>query len=167
MLVWALQRARQGDKKNEARIRKVMTLMTSTMVDKTTGAMNQVNLKPDWSEPAREFPMFAQEAGLVGYARAWTMFGDPAYRQAADRIYGGLHLLYESWSKQQLATIYQFAPQYIDGTLVEAVDAHYHEAGFNPVSAAASAIQGARLSLRARLSGIARRLRQRVKPLVR
>jgi hypothetical protein len=50
----------------------------------------QGNLKPDWSEPAHEFPMFAQEAGLSAYARAWTMFGDPTYRQAADRIYGFL-----------------------------------------------------------------------------
>ena len=46
MLIWALQRARQGDATNEARIRKVLTLMASTMVDKATGAMNQVNLKP-------------------------------------------------------------------------------------------------------------------------
>src|SRR5882724_5641158 len=90
MLVWALQRARQGDTVNAVRIKKVLTLMADTMVDKTTGAMNQVNLKPDWSEPAREFPMFAQEAGLAAYARAWTMFGDAAYRQAADRIYGFL-----------------------------------------------------------------------------
>src|SRR5882757_5881096 len=89
-LTWALQRARQGDAKNAARIKRVLTLMADTMVDKATGAMNQVNLKPDWSEPAREFPMFAQEAGLAAYARAWTMFGDPAYRQAADRIYGFL-----------------------------------------------------------------------------
>src|SRR5882672_6312877 len=90
MLVWALQRARQGDAKNEARTRKVLTLMASTMIDKATGAMNQVNLKPDWSEPAREFPMFAQEAGLVAYSRAWTMYGDATHRQAADRIYGFL-----------------------------------------------------------------------------
>jgi hypothetical protein len=90
MLVWALQRARQGDKKNEERIRKVLDLMASTMIERATGAMNQVNLKPDWSEPAREFPMFAQEAGLAAYAQAWTMFGDDAYRQAADRIYGFL-----------------------------------------------------------------------------
>jgi len=88
MLVWALQRARQGDTVNTARIKRVLSLMAATMIDKSTGAMNQVNLKPDWSEPAREFPMFAQEAGLAAYARAWTMFGDPAYRQAADRIYG-------------------------------------------------------------------------------
>lgn len=90
MLTWALQRARQGDTKNEARIKRALTLMASTMVDKATGAMNQVNLKPDWSEPAREFPMFAQEAGLAAFARASTMYSDPAYRQAADRIYGFL-----------------------------------------------------------------------------
>jgi uncharacterized protein len=89
MLIWALQRARQGDAVNTARIKNVLTLMATTMIDKT-GAMNQVNLKSDWSEPAREFPMFAQEAGLAAYARAWTMFGDPAYRQAADRIFGFL-----------------------------------------------------------------------------
>ena len=90
MLTWALQRARQGDKENEARIRKVLTLMAETMIDKKTGGMNQVNLKPDWSEPAREFPMFAQEAALSAYARASIMFKDPAYRHASDRIYGFL-----------------------------------------------------------------------------
>jgi uncharacterized protein YyaL (SSP411 family) len=90
MLVWALQRARQGDAKNEARIKRVLSLMAANMVDEATGAMNQVNLKPDWSEPAREYPMFAQEAGLSAYARAWVMYGDPTYRQAADRIYGFL-----------------------------------------------------------------------------
>jgi uncharacterized protein YyaL (SSP411 family) len=90
MLTWALQRARQGDTTNALRIQKVLTMMAKTMIDKDTGAMNQVNLKPDWSEPAREFPMFAQEAALSAYARAWVMFGDPVYRQAADRIYGFL-----------------------------------------------------------------------------
>ena len=73
-----------------ARIRKVLTLMADTMIDNDVGAISQVNLKPDWSEPAREFPMFAQEAALTAYARAAVMFGDPAYRQAADRIYGFL-----------------------------------------------------------------------------
>ena len=52
--------------------------------------MNQVNLRPDWSEPAREFPMFAQEASLSAFARASVIFGDPAYRKAADRVYGFL-----------------------------------------------------------------------------
>ena len=90
MLTWALQRARQGDRQNEARIKQVLTLMAETMIDKDIGAISQVNLKPDWSEQAREFPMFAQEAALTAYARASVMFGDPAYRQAADRIYGFL-----------------------------------------------------------------------------
>jgi uncharacterized protein YyaL (SSP411 family) len=89
LLTWALQRARQGDQENTARIKKVLTLMADTMID-NSGAISQVNLKPDWSEPAREFPMFAQEAALTAYARAAVMFGDPAYRQAADRIYGFL-----------------------------------------------------------------------------
>ncbi|MEA2837114.1 MAG: uncharacterized protein QOD89_1664 [Bradyrhizobium sp.] len=89
LLIWALQRARQGDAETAARIKKVLTLMADTMID-NSGAISQVNLKPDWSEPAREFPMFSQEAALTAYARASVIFGDPAYRQAADRIYGFL-----------------------------------------------------------------------------
>jgi uncharacterized protein YyaL (SSP411 family) len=89
LLTWASQRARQGDAENTARIKRVLTLMADTMID-NNGAISQVNLKPDWSEPAREFPMFSQEAALTAYARASVMFGDPAYRQAADRIYGFL-----------------------------------------------------------------------------
>ena len=89
LLTLALQRARQGDTENAARIKKVLTLMADTMID-SNGAISQVNLKPDWSEPAREFPMFSQEAALTAYARASVMFADPAYRQAADRIYGFL-----------------------------------------------------------------------------
>ena len=89
LLTWALQRARQGDQESTARIKKVLTLMADTMID-NSGAISQVNLKPDWSEPAREFPMFAQEAALTAYSRAAVMFGDPAYRLAADRIYGFL-----------------------------------------------------------------------------
>ncbi len=64
--------------------------MADTMIDKDVGAMNQVNLKPDWSEPAKEFPMFAQEAALTAFARAAVMFGDPTYRKAANRVYGFL-----------------------------------------------------------------------------
>jgi hypothetical protein len=90
MLTWALQRARQGDRTNETRIRRVLTLMADTMIEEKTGGMNQVNLQADWSEPAREFPMFAQEAALSAFARAAVMFGDPTYRRAADRVYGFL-----------------------------------------------------------------------------
>jgi uncharacterized protein YyaL (SSP411 family) len=31
--------------------------------------------------------MFAQQAGLAAYARAWVLFGDPAYRAAGDDIF--------------------------------------------------------------------------------
>ncbi len=89
LLAWALQQARQGDQQNTGRIKRVLTLMADTMID-SNGAISQVNLKPDWSEPAREFPMFSQEAALTAYARAAVIFDDPAYRQAADRIYGFL-----------------------------------------------------------------------------
>ena len=87
ILTWALQQARQGDTENEARIRKVLTLMSKTMIDKDSGAVSQVNLKPDWSAPVREYPMFAQEAALSAFSRASVMFGDPAYRRAADRVF--------------------------------------------------------------------------------
>jgi uncharacterized protein YyaL (SSP411 family) len=60
------------------------------LIDKDSGGISQVTLKPDWSKPSLEFPMFAQQAALAAYARAWLMFGDPAYRQAADRIFGFL-----------------------------------------------------------------------------
>lgn len=40
---------------------------------------------------------------------------------AADKVYGGLHILHEAWTKHQLATIYHFSPQFIEGTFVEAV----------------------------------------------
>jgi len=43
---------------------------------------------------------------------------------AADKVYGGLHVLHESWSKAQLAIIQQYSPQFIDGTLLEAIREH-------------------------------------------
>ncbi len=88
-LNWALHRARLGDKEQAARIQKTLKGMLS-MIDKSTGAVGQVNLRADWSAPVREFPMFVQEAALSAYSRASVMFPDPAYRQAADRIYGFL-----------------------------------------------------------------------------
>jgi len=33
-----------------------------------------VSLKPDWSKPSLEFPMFAQQAALQAYSRGWLMF---------------------------------------------------------------------------------------------
>lgn len=86
---WALERARQGDKENAERMKRTLNGMLS-MIDKETGGIGQVNLSPDWSKPVREFPMFAQESGIAAYSRGWVLFKDPAYRQAADRIYGFL-----------------------------------------------------------------------------
>lgn len=88
-LGWFLDRAKAGDKEAEARLRRTLTAMIAA-IDKETGGISQVMLKPDWSVPSREFPMFAQQAGIAAYARAAVMFGDPAYRDAADRIYGFL-----------------------------------------------------------------------------
>ncbi|MSP76123.1 MAG: thioredoxin domain-containing protein [Rhodospirillaceae bacterium] len=86
---WFIDRAKAGDKKAEARVRRSLTGMTA-MIDIEVGGISQVSLKPDWSAPAREFPMFAQQAALSAYARAWAMFGDAAYRDAADRLLGFL-----------------------------------------------------------------------------
>ena len=88
-LAWFLDRAKAGDQEAEARVRRSLTAMIA-LIDKDTGGISQVTLKPDWSALSREFPMFAQEAALGAYARAWVMFGDPAYRAAADRIFGFL-----------------------------------------------------------------------------
>lgn len=88
-LAWFLDRAKAGDKEAESRIRHSLTGMIA-MIDPEVGAIGQVSLKPDWTAPAREFPMFAQQAALSAYARAWAMFGDPDYRAAADRLFGFL-----------------------------------------------------------------------------
>ena len=88
-LGWFLDRAKAGDKEAETRIRRTLTSMIAA-IDPESGGISQVMLKPDWSQPSREFPMFAQQAALGIYARAAVMFGEPAYRDAADRIYGFL-----------------------------------------------------------------------------
>ena len=88
-LGWFLDRAKAGDTEAETRIRRTLTAMIAA-IDKETGGISQVMLKPDWSLPSREFPMFAQQAALGTYARAAVMFGDATYRDAADRIYGFL-----------------------------------------------------------------------------
>ncbi len=88
-LGWFLDRAKAGDKEAEARLRRSLTAMIA-LIDKQSGGISQVSLKPDWSAASHEFPMFAQQAALSAYARAWVMFGDPAYRDAADRLFGFL-----------------------------------------------------------------------------
>ena len=52
------------------------------LVHAGTGAVSQVSLKPDWSAPAPEFPMFAQEAALKAFAQAYALWGDPRFKTA-------------------------------------------------------------------------------------
>jgi uncharacterized protein YyaL (SSP411 family) len=85
-LGWFLERAKAGDAVAAARIRRTLTAMTA-LIDKESGGISQVTLAPDWSKASMEFPMFAQQAGLAAYARAAMLFGEPAYRAAADDIY--------------------------------------------------------------------------------
>ena len=85
-LGWFLDRAKAGDKDAEARVRRSLTAMTA-LIDRESGGISQVTLKPDWSRPSLEFPMFAQQAALAAYSRAWAMFGDAAYLTAASEIY--------------------------------------------------------------------------------
>jgi len=88
-LGWFLDRAKAGDAEAAGRIKRTLTSMTA-LIDRDTGGISQVTLAPDWSKPSLEFPMFAQQAALTAYARAAVLFNDPAYRAAADRIYGFL-----------------------------------------------------------------------------
>jgi uncharacterized protein YyaL (SSP411 family) len=90
-LDWFLDRAHAGDAQSGERIKRTLTAMIA-LIDKDSGGISQVSLRPDWSKPSLEFPMFAQEAALGAYARAWTMFGDADYRDAADRIFGFLKI---------------------------------------------------------------------------
>ena len=85
-LGWFLDRAKAGDRDAEARVKRSLTAQIA-LIDKELGGISQVSLKPDWSAPSREFPMFAQQAALSAYARAAVLFGDPAYRAAADRLF--------------------------------------------------------------------------------
>ncbi len=82
-LGWFLERAKAGDKEAEERIRRTLTAQIA-LIDKKSGGISQVSLKPDWSKPSMEFSMFAQQAALSAYARASVQFDDASYRAAAD-----------------------------------------------------------------------------------
>lgn len=88
-LGWFLDRTKAGDKDAEAKLRRSLTAQIA-LIDRDLGGISQVSLKPDWSQPSREFPRFAQQAALSAYARAAVLLGDPDYRAAADRIFGFL-----------------------------------------------------------------------------
>jgi uncharacterized protein YyaL (SSP411 family) len=85
-LDWFLDRAKGDDAEAAARLRRSLTAQLA-LIDPQLGGISQVSLKPDWSAPSREYPMFAQQAALSAYARAAVLFDDPAYRAAADRLF--------------------------------------------------------------------------------
>ncbi len=89
-LTWALDRAKAGDKAIEPQIHRTMEQMLR-MVRAETGAVSQISLKPDWSAPAAEFPMFAQEAALKAFAQAYALWGDVRFRLAGAQV--ARHLL--------------------------------------------------------------------------
>lgn len=82
---YALDRAKAGDAEFSSRIRATL-LKARGMVDAEHGAMAQVTSVADWSKIHREFPMFAQEAGLRTFSLAYALSGDERYRAAARRI---------------------------------------------------------------------------------
>jgi uncharacterized protein len=84
-LTWALDRAKEGDRAITPQIRKTMERLPE-LVHAGTGAVSQISLKPDWSAPAPEFPMFAQEAALKAFAQAYALWGDPRFRTAGAKV---------------------------------------------------------------------------------
>jgi len=84
-LLYHLDRAKQGDAKAAERVRLTLGKMR-VLQDGDSGAFSQVTTKPDWSGVTREYPMFAQEAALAAYARAWVLWGDAADLDVAKRI---------------------------------------------------------------------------------
>ncbi|MFO1081955.1 MAG: DUF255 domain-containing protein [Reyranellaceae bacterium] len=88
-LSWFLERAKAGDVQAAVRLRRTLTAQLA-LIDPRHGGISQVTLKPDWSAPSMEYPMFAQQAALTAHARAGVLFDEPTYRRAADRLYGFL-----------------------------------------------------------------------------
>jgi len=88
-LSWFLDRAKAGEADAQARLKRSLAAQVA-LIDPQLGGISQVSLKPDWSAPSREYPMFAQQAALSAYARAAVLFDDPSFRAAADRLFGFL-----------------------------------------------------------------------------
>ena len=89
-LIWSLQRARQGDTVNTARIKRILSLMAATMIDKSTGGMSQVNLKPDWSEPCAGISDVRAGGGLPPMRGPGPVRRSRLSAGRGDRIYGFL-----------------------------------------------------------------------------
>ncbi|MBN9086195.1 MAG: thioredoxin domain-containing protein [Reyranella sp.] len=155
-LGWFLDRAKAGDAEATPRIKQTLTRMIA-LIDKDSGGISQVTLAPDWSKPSLEFPMFAQQAGLAAYARASVLFGDSAYRKAADDIYrflrdklagpsGGFHASMGMAEGQPGVDKRQYARE--TGQAIQGLAAYYDATGNQ--EALALAIAGTDWALRER-----------------
>ena len=155
-LGWFLDRTKAGDEEATARLKHTLTAMIA-LIDKASGGISQVTLKPDWSRPSLEFPMFAQEAGLSAYSRASVLLGDPAYRAAADDIYrflkdklagpdGGFHASMGMAEGQPGVDKRQYARE--TGQAIQGLAAYYDATGTK--EALTLAIAGADWALRER-----------------
>ncbi len=87
-LIYALEQSQQ-DPLMAQRAHETVTRLIA-MIDKDHGGLSQISLAKDWSRPLDEYPMFAQEAGLNAFSLAYARWGEQAFRQAADRVYGFL-----------------------------------------------------------------------------
>ncbi len=91
---YAVERARNGDKQMERRVRETLNAALS-LIDPVWGGVYQYSHKRDWSAPHFEKLMWFQAQTLRLYSRAYALFGDARYRQAAKAIHGYLttHLM--------------------------------------------------------------------------
>ncbi len=84
--LYALERGFAGDAEMLRRARKTVDGFTK-LIDAETGAVAQISPSRDWTGAFREFPMFAQEAGLTVFSQAYAVWGDLAHKAAADKVY--------------------------------------------------------------------------------
>ena len=56
------------------------------MVDEKSGGVSQISLGMDWAGALEEFPMFAQQAGLEAFSLAYSLWQEPKYLKAAERV---------------------------------------------------------------------------------
>jgi len=82
---WLLERAYLGDGHAAARARRTIDGVIR-LIDRETGAVSQVTLARDYSRPAKEHPMFAQEGALKGLAHAYALWREPRHLIAARRV---------------------------------------------------------------------------------
>ena len=87
--LYALEEGFRGDAEMMRRARKTVDGFMN-LIDDETGAVSQISPNLDWTGGFREFPMFAQEAGLTVFSQAYAVWRDPAHKAAADKVYNFL-----------------------------------------------------------------------------